>query len=60
VTGVDVLTLPVATVNVCEVAPCGTFTDKGTLAAVELELDSDTVTPPLPAAAVNVTVPFPD
>jgi hypothetical protein len=59
VTGVDVLILPAVTVNVCEVAPCGTVTDPGTLAAVELELESDTATPPMPVAADKVTVPVP-
>jgi hypothetical protein len=44
-------------VNVAEVEPCGTVTLDGTLAAVELELESDTATPPTPAAVVRVTVP---
>ena len=48
------------TVNVAEVAPCGTVTVAGTLAAVAFELESDTATPPLPAASVRVTVPEPD
>jgi hypothetical protein len=52
------VTLEAVTVKVCDVDPCGTVTDLGTLAAVE-ELESDTVTPPLPAAAVSVTVPVP-
>lgn len=34
--------------------------DAGTLAPAGLELESDTETPPLPAAAVRVTVPVPD
>lgn len=43
-----------------EVEPCGTVTVAGTLAALLLELDSDTVRPPVPAAAVRLTVPAPD
>ena len=54
------LTVPAVTVNVAEVDPCGMVTVAGTLAAVEFELESDTVTPPLPAAAVRLTVPVPD
>ena len=57
---VDEPTLPVFSVNVAEVEPCGTVTVEGTLAAVVLELDSDTATPPAPAAAVILTVPVPD
>ena len=45
--------------NVAEVAPSGTVTVAGTLAAAVLELESDTVTPPVPAASVRVTVPLP-
>lgn len=54
------LTTPAVTVNVVEVEPCGTITLEGTLAAVVLELESETVTPPVPAAEVRVTVPVPD
>jgi hypothetical protein len=42
------------------VAPCGTVTLDGTEASVELELESPTTTPPVPAADVKVTVPVPD
>jgi hypothetical protein len=55
-----VLTLPVATENVAEVEPAGTVMEAGTLAAVVLELESDTITPPLAAAVVRLTVPVPD
>jgi len=34
--------------------------DAGMLAAVELELESAIVSPPLPAADVRLTVPVPD
>jgi FlaG/FlaF family flagellin (archaellin) len=47
-------------VNVADVEPCATVTLAGTLAAVVLELDSDTATPPVPAASVRLTVPVPD
>jgi len=60
VTGVAELTVPAVTVNVAEVCPCGIVTVAGTLAAVLLELESDTVTPPLPAAEVRLTVPVAD
>jgi hypothetical protein len=49
----------VFTVNAAELEPCKTFTVEGTLAAV-LELKRDTATPPVPAAAVRLTVPAPD
>ena len=52
--------MPVVTENVADVEPCGTVTLEGTLAAVVLELESDTATPPVPAAAVRLTVPVPD
>jgi hypothetical protein len=47
-------------VKVADVEPCATVTLAGTLAAVVLELDSDTATPPVPAASVRLTVPVPD
>jgi len=51
------LTVPAVTVKVAEVWPWATVTEPGTLAAEPLELESDTETPPLPAADVSVTVP---
>ena len=52
--------MPAVTVNVADVDPAGTVTLAGTLAAVVLELESATTTPPVPAAAVRLTVPVPD
>lgn len=60
VTGVGELAVPAVTGNVVELWPCGTVTVAGTPAAEVLELESDTVTPPLPAAEVSVAVPVPD
>ena len=45
--------------KVADVEPWGTVTLEGTVAAVVLELESDTTTPPVPAADVRVTVPVP-
>jgi len=59
VAAVEELTVPAVTVKVAEEEPCGTVTLEGTLAAVVLELDSDTTTPPVPATAVRLTVPVP-
>ncbi len=59
-TGFATLTVPAVTENVAEVCPCGTVTVAGTVPAPVLELESDTVTPPLPAAAVRLTVPMVD
>jgi len=55
-----VLTVPAVTAKVAEVEPCGTVTVVGTLRTVLSELESDTDTPPLPAAAVKLTVPVPE
>jgi len=57
---VEAFTLPVVTENVAEVEPCGTVTLAGTLAAVVLELESDTATPPVPATLVRLITPVPD
>ncbi len=40
--------------------PCGTNTLDGTVAAFVFELERVTVTPPVPAVWVSVTVPVPD
>jgi hypothetical protein len=50
--------VPAVTVKVAEVEPAGTVTLAGTLAAV-LELESVTIAPPVPAAAVRLIVPVP-
>jgi hypothetical protein len=59
VTGVDALTALVLTVNVTLLAPAGTVTLEGTLAAVLL-LESATCAPPAGAGPLNVTVPVED
>ena len=53
--------MPAVTVNVAEVCePCRNWSrSTGTLAAMRLELESVTVAPPVPAAAVRLTVPVP-
>jgi hypothetical protein len=60
VTAVEAVTLPVVTLNVAELDPCGTVTDAGAPATAEFELEIDTATPPDPAALVSVTVPVLD
>jgi hypothetical protein len=60
VIGVEAFTVPEVTAKVTEVAPCGTVTVAGTLAAEIFELATDTTAPPDGAAAVRVTVPVPD
>jgi hypothetical protein len=56
VTEVTLATVLVVTENVALVAPAATVTLAGTCAAVVLLLDSDTLAPPVGAAALNVTV----
>ena len=51
--------MPAVTVNVADVDPAATVTLAGTLAAVVLELERVTTTPPVPAAEVRLTVPVP-
>ena len=51
--------MPAVTVNVADVDPAGIVTLAGTLAAVVLELEMVTTTPPVPAAEVRLTVPVP-
>jgi len=58
VTGVAALTVPAVILNDAEVAPAATITVAGTLAALVLELESDTTAPPEGAADVSVTFPF--
>jgi len=60
VTEVEALIVPAVTVNVAVVEPAATVTLAGTPAAAVLELESDTATPPVPAAEVRVTVPVRD
>lgn len=57
-TEVTVGTVPEITENFTDVDPCWTVTLAGTLSAAAFELDSTSVTPPLPAAAVRVTTPL--
>src|SRR5439155_196836 len=56
VTGVDVVTAPVLTVNVTLLAPAATVTLAGTVAAT-LSLLSITCAPPVSAGPLSVTVP---
>lgn len=48
-----------ATVNVTLVAPAWTVTGVCTVATAGLLLDSETLAPPVDAAAVRLTVPWP-
>ncbi len=59
VTPVEALTLLAVTVKVTEVAPAGTVTLAGTVAAAVFELETDTTAPPAGAAEVRLTVPVP-
>jgi len=57
VTAVDAVTTLVLTVKVALVAPAGTVTLEGTVAAAVLLLESATCAPPAGAGPLNVTVP---
>jgi hypothetical protein len=60
VTAVDAVTALVLTVKAALVAPAGTVTLEGTLAAAVLLLESVTCAPPMGAGPLNVTVPVED
>ena len=57
VTGVDVVTALVLTVNVALLAPAATVTLAGTVAVGVLLLERETVAPPVGAGPLSVTVP---
>jgi hypothetical protein len=57
VTGVDVVTALVLTVNVALLAPAATVTVTGTVAAAVLPLIRETTAPPVGAGPLSVTVP---
>jgi len=57
VTGVELVTLEVAMLNVAVAVPSGTITVAGTLAALP-PLETVTAAPPLGAAPLRVTVPW--
>ena len=57
VTGVDVLTALVVTVNVALLAPAATVTLAGTVAVAVLLLVRATAAPPVGAGPLSVTVP---
>ena len=60
VTGVDVVTALVVTVNVALLAPAATVTLAGTVAVAVLLLVRATAAPPVGAGPLSVTVPVED
>ena len=60
VTGVDVVTALVLTVNVALLAPAATVTLAGTVAVDVLLLERETAAPPVSAGPLSVTVPVED
>jgi len=56
-TGVDVVTALVLTVNVALLAPAATVTLAGTVAVGVLLLERETAAPPVGAGPLSVTVP---
>ena len=60
VTGVDMVTAVVFTVNVALLAPAATVTVAGTVAAAVLPLIRETTAPPVGAGPLSVTVPVED
>jgi hypothetical protein len=56
-TGVDVVTALVFTVNVALLAPAATVTVAGTVAVDVLLLERETTAPPMGAGPLSVTVP---
>jgi hypothetical protein len=60
VTGVEVVTALVLTVNVALLAPAATVTLAGTVAAAVLSLIREMAAPPLGAGPLRVTVPVED
>ena len=60
VTGVDVVTALVLTVNVALLAPAATVTLAGTVAVDVLLLERETTAPPVSAGPLSVIVPVED
>ena len=56
-TGVEAVTARVVTVNVALVAPAGMVTLAGTVATAGLSLERETMTPPVRADPLSVTLP---
>ena len=56
-TGVEAVTVRVVTVNVALVAPAGMVTLAGIVATAGLSLERETMTPPVRADALSVTLP---